>query len=416
MKESTEKRKSFIINVIYFTMIIGAFYLFMRFAFWPLFPFLFALFFAMIFQKPVQKITEKTPLKRGLVSFLIALLVLLIILGLMTLVGTRIATEVKGFVKYLTETFENIPDFINRAEAWALDSASRLPAAFRSTATANISNLADKLLASFAEEGTDAATQTGSRFDFTKLVSPLSGVISTARQVPSILIAVVVTFIAACFITADYDRIVGFIKRQLPRKKRDTLSRTKHLAMNTVGKMATAYCIIICITCAELGIGLTALKLMKIYTGGYIFLISFGIALVDILPILGSGTVLIPWAVVSLITGNVAMGIGLIVIYVVISVLRQFIEPRLVAGQLGLPPIVTLMGMYIGLKLFGVLGMFIVPITVNIIKVLNDDGVIKIWRSKNDEGDNAPKEGIELKLGKKKGRQTDGKNHRAKRP
>ena len=416
MAVTVEKRKKFIINVFYYVLIFGAFYLFMRFAFWMLFPFLFAFFFAMVMQKPVNRVVKHTPLKKGFVSFLVTFFVLVVILGLVALLGTKIASEVKSFVQYLTATFENIPDFINKAEGWLLNLVSSLPKSLQNAVVPSIENLADKLLTSFAaEEDSQALTQTSSGgLSITSLLTPLSGVISTASKVPSILVAIVVCFIACCFMTADYGRIVGFIKRQLPENKRTALSKTKALTLGTIAKMAKAYCIIIVITCTEMSLGLSALKLLGIYTGGYIFLIALATAVVDILPILGSGVVLVPWSIISLVTGNVGMCIGLLVVYVIISVLRQFIEPRLVAGQLGLPPIATLMGMYIGLKLLGVIGMFIVPITINVLKVLNDDGVVRLWKNKGEAEATAngsmPFQGLKLKQ-KKKGRNAHEQNH-----
>ncbi len=397
MTATVEKRKSVLINTAYFTLLIGFFYLFMRFAFWPLFPFIFAFFSAMVFQKPVNCIAKKTPIKKGFASFLITALAALVIAGLLVLAGTKIVAELKGLVDALMATVKNIPDLIIKAEGWLLSAATKLPDALEATLSAAISNFADQLLTAFEQEATAAPAQAGGfGIDLGALLTPLSGVISKASKVPSVLIAIVITFIATCFITADYDRIALFIKRQFPAKKREALSRTKSLTMSTMSKMIKAYFLIICITCTELLIGLSALKVLGIYGGGYIFTISIITALVDILPILGSGTVLIPWGIGSLFMGKIGLGIGILVIYVIISVLRQFIEPKLVAGQLGLPPIATLIGMYLGLKLFGVLGMFILPFTINILKVLNDDGIIHLWRTSRSEADGGHSS-IELK-------------------
>ena len=96
--------------------------------------------------------------------------------------------------------------------------------------------------------------------------------------------------------------------------------------------------------------------------------------------------------------GDIGRGIGLLVIYVIITVLRQYIEPKLVAGQLGLPPIATLIGMYLGLKIFGVMGMFILPLTITILKVLNDDGVIHLWHTSRKKPEGASS--VELKIPK----------------
>ena len=402
MTATVEKRRAVLINVAYFALIIGAFYLFMRFAFWPLFPFIFAFFAAMLFQKPLRALTKRTPLKKGLAALLLTTFTALMLIGIIALAGTSIVTEIKGMIDTLMQTFENIPDFINQAEAWLLGLVNKLPQALSITLSNSISDLANSLLTAFKEGSASELPEgrtDGIGIDFSALLTPLSGVISTASKVPNILVAIVITFIATCFITSDYDRIVLFIKRQLPAKKRETLSKTKALTMSTLSKMLKAYCLIICITCTELIIGLYALKLIGVYSGKYIFVIAIATAIVDIMPILGSGTVLIPWGIGSLLMDNVGLGIGILVLYVIISVLRQFIEPKLVAGQLGLPPIATLMSMYLGLKIFGVLGMFILPFTITILKVLNDDGVIRIWRTARtaDTDGDQPHSSIELK-------------------
>lgn len=383
MTASVERRKGVLINVAYFALIVGAFYLFMRFAFWPLFPFIFAFFAAMLLQKPVRLLTKRTPIKKGFAAFLLTMFCALFLIGILALAGTKIVTEVKGLIESVTSTFDSLPDFIMTAEKWLISLVEKLPTALETPLTRWIDNLADNLIAAAQQNPSQPSGSllSGLKFDLSSLKTPLSGVISTASKVPSALIAIVITFIATVFITSDYDRIVTFIKHQLPSKKRETLSKTKNLTITTISKMLKAYCLIICITCTELFIGLSALKLLGIYNGGYIFTISLVTAIVDILPILGSGTILIPWGIVSLLMGKTGLGIGVLVIYIIITVLRQYIEPKLVAGQLGLPPIATLMGMYIGLKLFGVLGMFILPFTITILKVLNDDGVIRIWHT-----------------------------------
>mgnify|MGYP000290831249 FL=1 len=155
-------------------------------------------------------------------------------------------------------------------------------------------------------------------------------------------------------------------------------------------KMLRAYLLIILITFVEMTIGLGILKLAGLYESSYILAIALLTAIVDILPVLGTGTVLIPWAVYSLCTGRVGFGIGLIVIYVAISVIRQIIEPKLVAGQLGLPPVVTIVGMYIGLQLFGFIGLFLVPLTLIMLKLLNDQNLIHLW-NRGDAATSPPK-------------------------
>ena len=377
-----EKRRRFIINTVYFAIILGLFYFFMRFAFWTCFPFILAFFIAMALQRPVNWITKKTPLKKGLVSGLAVLLALTAIMAVLALIGVRIVEELRGFISLITAKLDNLPVFLKQIEAWILENIHFLPDSIETMAANSIREL-------FHDLETGAANGR-LNIDLSILSSPLSGVWNTAKQIPSIFLATLISIIACCFMTADYDRLVNFVKRQLPRERREALSASKQLLFSSMFKMLRAYLLIILITFVEMTIGLGILKLAGLYESSYILAIALLTAIVDILPVLGTGTVLIPWAVYSLCTGRVGFGIGLIVIYVAISVIRQIIEPKLVAGQLGLPPVVTIVGMYIGLQLFGFIGLFLVPLTLIMLKLLNDQNLIHLW-NRGDAATSPPK-------------------------
>lgn len=102
---------------------------------------------------------------------------------------------------------------------------------------------------------------------------------------------------------------------------------------------------------------------------------------------MGTGLVLIPWAIVSLILGDIKLGIGLLIIYAIITVIRQVLEPKIVAGQFDMPSFAAIVSMYIGIKLFGALGIIILPLTVIIIKMLADEGIITAIHT--EKGDKA---------------------------
>ena len=110
-------------------------------------------------------------------------------------------------------------------------------------------------------------------------------------------------------------------------------------------------------------------------------LIALGIGFVDALPILGSGTVMIPWAIICGLNGDIQLGIAIIILLVIMSVVRQFLEPRLVSKHIGVHPIFTLIAMYTGFKFIGVMGMLIGPIILiifkNVFATLIDGGVMK---------------------------------------
>ena len=194
------------------------------------------------------------------------------------------------------------------------------------------------------------------------------------------MIGLVIGIIAWIFFTKDYNRIVHFIQLQFPEDKKNLLFEIKQVFSKTILKMVRAYGIIMAITFGELFLSFSLLRVLKIMNNNNYIWIAAGIAIFDIMPIAGSGGILIPWALFSLVMGNYKQAIGLIIIYAMITVIRQYIEPKIVGDSLGVHPLVTLMGLYFGLKLFGFLGMFIVPITVMTLKAFNDAGRIQLWK------------------------------------
>lgn len=390
--ETVEKRRKLLINIAYYAVILGLFYIFMKYAFWLFFPFLFAFLTAAIIQRPVNFLSRKTHMKKGLASGILIMLIFAVFVLLLVFVGAKAVTEMQGLVQWIGSKMESIPSLLASVKEGLISLASHLPDSIESTAVNGIEQLFAELLGSanqLAEnESSGASSVIGgflSRFDFSVLSKPVSGVWNTAKQIPTVLVAFIISVISACFLTSGYDDIVNFIKRQLPVEKRRTLSQTKSIFFSTIIKLFKSYMTIICVTFVEMIIGLSVFKLIGIYNSEYMASIALIVAFVDIFPVLGTGTILIPWAIISFLTGKVGLGIGLVVLYGVITVIRQIVEPKLVATNLGLPPIVTIMCMYIGLQVFGVIGIFMAPLLVTMIKVLNDQGVLHVWKTKESE-------------------------------
>jgi len=110
------------------------------------------------------------------------------------------------------------------------------------------------------------------------------------------------------------------------------------------------------------------------------FLVALGIAIFDILPVLGTGGVLLPWSLLMFVQGNLVMGFGLLALYVFITVVRNIMEPRIVGGQLGMHPLITLCAIYAGFRFMGLLGMFLFPVTIQILIELHRAEDIKLWK------------------------------------
>jgi predicted PurR-regulated permease PerM len=173
----------------------------------------------------------------------------------------------------------------------------------------------------------------------------------------------------------DYRKIVNFVVSQFGEKGAKIIVSTKQLFVTNILKMLRGYIIIMFITYIELFIALSILRV------DYAAILAALIAVLDIMPVVGTGTVLIPWFVVALLMGNFGLAAGVIITYIAITVIRNIIEPRIIGQQVGLPPIVTLIAMYVGLKLYGVLGMMLLPVTIIVIVKLQENGIIRLWKT-----------------------------------
>lgn len=378
--DKVEKRRSFIINMLYAAIWIGIGYLCIKYALGIVWPFVVSLFLAMLLQRPVNALTRKTPLKRGISSVIMVLLIVVLAGSVVGFIVVRIGMELADFFRFLMMKIEDAPSFASQIMQWFQNAVAFLPDALEQSAIASFEGFVNRILGLETElNATQSAA--GGGFDFSMLSSPLGAVWGTAKQIPLFAAGLLVCIVSCCFMTADYHNLRDSILRQVKPASQAAVVRAKQVTFSTIGKMGKSYSIIIGITFTEMVIGLCILKLCGLYTGGYIFAIALVTAVVDILPVLGTGTILIPWAVVSFCTGKIGFGIGLLVLYAIIGVIRQIVEPKLVSAQLGLPPYLTLAAMYIGTQLFGFLGLFLLPLLLTLLKVLNDEGILHIFKT-----------------------------------
>ena len=134
------------------------------------------------------------------------------------------------------------------------------------------------------------------------------------------------------------------------------------------------------ITFAILSLGLGIMGI-----DSFIFVAAI-IAVVDLLPVLGTGTVLIPWAIIEMVVNQrILLAVGIILLYIVITITRNFLEPKIVGEQMGLHPLITLISLFCGLRLFGIIGMFGLPISLMIITKLHKEGIINVWQFNNND-------------------------------
>ena len=209
------------------------------------------------------------------------------------------------------------------------------------------------------------------------LSSALGGILKTltdfASNVPRVLLFILISVVAAIYFSYDIDKINAFIMKILPKRVSSEIIKFKTSFLSALVKYLKAYGILMLITFVLMLIGFIFLKV------DYAVLFAFTVALLDALPLIGVGTVLIPWSVYNLLFGKLSVGIGLIVLFFVSTVLRQMIEPKIVGKSLGIHPIVSLILLYLSYSLFGFLGLLLIPIlTVAINTLFNKNDASEI--------------------------------------
>lgn len=200
--------------------------------------------------------------------------------------------------------------------------------------------------------------------------------------IPNVVLFIAVTLIASIFFSLDLEGVNGFVKSKLPPKMFSALVRFKNGMLGIGAKYAKAYAALMAITFATVFFGLLLLGVE------YALLISAIISVLDILPVIGIGTVLIPWSVFQLVFGSRALGVGLLVLFLIAEFIRQLAEPKIVGKNLGLHPIASLALLYGAYSLFGLIGILLVPcavVTVN--ALLNKDDPAKVEKLGVGKGD-----------------------------
>ena len=196
-----------------------------------------------------------------------------------------------------------------------------------------------------------------------------------AIKIPEMFFSVTVAIITSFFAAIDFDMIKKFILGQIPLKAQKRILEIKNLLSCSVFKMIKCYVVIFFITFIELFVGFALLKVSDP------FVVAILIAIADILPIIGTGTVLIPWSIIAFFEKNIAFSIGIIALFFISIVVRNIVEPKLIGEKLGLHPIVSLLCLYIGLKIGGVMMAIVLPFTVIIIKYLNENNLIRLYNN-----------------------------------
>ena len=278
-------------------------------------------------------------IRAGLPRKVAVLLVMLIVFTLLITVGFFI---IQGVVAELISLAESLPAKIPQWMESLDQLGQQISAQFPIISTENLASIIQSLSGHLTESITTIA----------------ASAVSFATQMPAIILFIVFTIMSTYFFSVSRFSIMRNLKRQLPQSWQETAQHRYGTLAKALFGWLKAQFIILCCMFLVMFIGFTILNVH------YALLIALGIAVMDALPILGSGLVMIPWIGYQLFFGSLPMGIGLALIYVLLIFTRQSIEPRVVGGQFGLPPLWTMCAMYAGFRLFGFIGLFLGPLTL----------------------------------------------------
>ncbi len=366
--DTVSKRRRFLINLLYWAAILAIVYLCFRYLLKLLMPFVIAMLVAWLL-RPICRWYRKKNLRGQLYTALVVATVLLfylIIGGLVILilinVGANIAQRLSGLPALYTQTIEpGLSGLYASAEELVSRIDPRLEAVVNRVMPELISSLGSAV----------------SRFS----VTAVTRLTSLATSIPSALLSAAICIISTIFMATTFESIIRFMKKNLPEKVTETAGYVVKSFRNVIMKYGISYLIIMLMTFGEIAVGLLIIGKPRA------LLIAALIAIFDIFPIVGAGLILLPWTVITFIQGKVLQGIGMAILYVVIIIVRQIMEPRIVGRQVGLPPLITLACMFVGTSLFGGLGLFGLPILAAILTNLNDDPdvPIRLYRGPGSE-------------------------------
>lgn len=313
-------------------------------------PFFIAGILALLMEPIIKFLMEKLKMSRRLSSIIIITVTIILMIGFVVWGGIFAINELVKFSKDIGPMISNI---ITTIETQIGVMAQKLK-----------EYIPEEVIDSILSSITGFVTNAGSYIQ-----TGLGKVMEFVLSVPTILLNVIVTILALIFFAKDRIYLLDTIEHHFPKKWIKNVSDILNEIFSTFGSYIKVYGKILIITFAELFLGFAILKAIG-FALENVFLLSVIIAIVDILPILGVGTVLIPWFLWEFAIGNVKFGLALGILYFIILIIRQLIEPKLVSKQLGIHPLITLFAMYAGFKIFGFTGLIFGPILLMILRCI----------------------------------------------
>lgn len=321
--ESVDRKRKFLINILFFISVAFLGFFIYKYLIIYLMPFLIGIVLAYSVQKPAAKICFRH--RKGIAAIIVVVCYLLIALIVYLLIYALYSNSQRifGVMQSAFNYFSGVIDSVSSKYF------------FNTNGTEFINEIFQNLTRTFS-----------------------SAIGSAAKGLPAILFTLIITIVSSCYFAVDFQRGIKFLKGFLSSRSFEMVCAIKRIVFHNVFKMIKGYAILAFITFIELLIGFFIIGIKNA------LIIAAVVALVDLLPLLGTGAVLLPWAVILFFNGSYFLGVELIILYLIITIIRNFAEPKILGSQIGIPPIINLVILFFGLKFFGFIGTVSLIITL----------------------------------------------------
>ena len=332
--------------ILYIVLVLIVVYLLFKLGIF-LFPFTLALFFSILTQPFSRFLQKKLQFSQKIATIVSIILFLVIFLAFISLSALRLSGEIYKLSINLNKYSKDFQSLWNHTIDRVYSLLGYFPEGFDEQVKSSING--------FIRMGTS------------KLGSFINSLINFITSIPTIILYICITILSTFFISLDKKKIMTFLEQQCPETWIKKVYNIKREMFNVLGSYIRAQIILMTICFFELLISFNLLSFLK-FNLPYPLIFSIIICIIDALPILGAGAVLLPWSLISFATGDIKLGLALLGIYFLVLSVRQMLEPKLISQNLGVHPLVTLISMYSGFKFFGVIGFLIGPVVMIILK------------------------------------------------
>ena len=336
-----KSKKNFIYNFFYFSIWFAIIFFTFKFFYQYLLPFVFGAIIAIIVQKPSVFISVKLNFKKDICAGIFSIVFYSFLITMLILIFIFMYKQIDNLVNSLQNNgllFEKVDDII-------LSFKEKIETINNNLGLKNNNFVLD--------------TTNNLMFKFSNYLSNLFSMIF--KKLPNIIINSAITVVATFYISKDYDKLKKFFSELIGKTNYSKVLEVKQVFVQCVIKLFIGYFLLYIITFLILLIGFILLKIPNY------FVLALLISLVDLLPVLGVGTVLIPWSIFEFLQKNIIVGFGLVLFYLLTMLVKNFLEPKIIEKQIGINPIFTLIFIFLGLKVAGIFGIIVFPLILTVV-------------------------------------------------